>query len=311
MTETERSYYLEAADFDGYVSKARQELKGLTEEHYQNWFIARSLAYYRVCEATARSNKGLFMQLSARNSNGWKLLQRRQGRLYIRRKVSRVKEGLTLALWGEERGLKNIYEGGKSVAADPIFFIATDLKRIAASLCSETDILRKARLSPTACKGSYELNPDFGDDNELFTGIRIATIRYFQRLLAEFEIAVLQPASSGVMSDTIDGLLIGYTEQSLTNLLVSVGLLVDAQTRAHSQDSKPRTWRAVVEALRQRKYLEAGGDAVALWKALNKAYGPAPGQLPSKRNLQDDMIEHNALAKLAFSRAFTLLPIKV
>ena len=309
MTEAERSYYLEAADFDGHVSKARQELKGLTAEHYQNWFITRSLAYYRVCEATARSSKGLFMQLSARNPNGWKLLLRRQGRLYIHRNVSRVRKGLTLALWGEERGLKNIYEGGKSVAADPVFFIATELKRIAASLCSEADILRKARLSPSACKGSYELNPDFGDDNELFTGKRIAQIQYFQSLLSAFESSVLHQDSGG-SADAIEGLLAGYTEQKLTNLLVSIGLLADANTRAHTLDSKPRAWRAVVEALRARKYLEAGGDAVALWKALNKAYGPANGQLPSKRNLQDPMLENNADAKLAFTRAYSLLPPK-
>lgn len=108
----------------------------------------------------------------------------------------------------------------------------------------------------------------------------------------------------------INELLIGYTEHNLTNLLVSVGLLVDAQTLAHAEDSKPRTWRAVVEALRKRKHLEAGGDAVALWKALNKAYGPAKGQLPSKRNLQDPMLDHNADAKLAFERAYSLLTPK-
>ena len=262
MTEAERSYYLEAADFDGYVSKARQELKGLTAEHYQNWFISRSLAYYRVCEATARSSKGLFMQLFAQNPNGWKLLQRRQGRLYIRRNVDRVKEGLSPALWAEERGLKNIYEGGKSVAADPVYFIATELKRIATGLCSEADILRKARLSPTACKGSYELNLDFGDDNELFTGERIAAIQYFQILLSAFEGTVLQQDSADIVADTIDGLLIGYTEQSLTKLLVSVGLLVDVQTRAHAEDSKPRTWRAVVEALRERKHLDVWSQRI-------------------------------------------------
>ena len=312
MTEAERSYYLEAADFDGYVSKARQELKGLTDEHYLNWFISRSLGYYRVCEATARSSKGLFRQFFARNPNsGWKLMQRRRGRLYIRRNVSRVKEGLTLAEWGEERGLKNSYEGGKSVAADPLFFIATELKRIAAKLCSEAEILRKARLSPTACKNSYELSPDYGDDNELFTGNRIALIKYFRQLLEEFESAVLGLDSDKAVVGTLDSLFIGFTEQSLTKILVSVGLLVDAHTRAHTGDSKPRAWRAVVEALRERKYLEPGGDAVALYKALNNAYGPAPGQLPSKRNLQDPMNENNADAKLAYTRARALLPPKV
>ncbi|WP_303310202.1 hypothetical protein [Hymenobacter sp. BT730] len=96
----------------------------------------------------------------------------------------------------------------------------------------------------------------------------------------------------------------GFKETDLDQLLIKLGIL-DGSLH-HTEDSKPRIWRAVIEALRDGKRLILS-DNVALHQALLNRYGETSGQLPSLRSLQGDFNAGNPISQDVYQRAKALL----
>lgn len=233
MTDTERQYYYDVADYSGLVAAARMETFGLTTAHYMVWYERRSWSYFFRKEIDARWSGWLMKRAAkANNTLSSKLLNRRQGRLYVRRKVRGIKQTLLTVCQYERGGYLNLYTVGEHTAADKLFFLATELRRIAEELIAEKPILAEARLASIFTKPLAQLSPDFDfEQSEFETGKRIARIEYFSELLAKFE-AATHPTPA-VQTTKIDAgqlkektfanlLKDPFTETDLTRLLVDL-----------------------------------------------------------------------------------------
>ncbi|GAB3861611.1 hypothetical protein GCM10028822_41360 [Hymenobacter terrigena] len=92
----------------------------------------------------------------------------------------------------------------------------------------------------------------------------------------------------------------GYSVDRFTKLLIALGILNDR--RRHASDSKPRNWRAAIEALRDNRFLSSN-DSAGLYRFLVAEYN-----YPfKKRVIQDGFNAKSLDAQEIYKRANTLL----
>ena len=95
----------------------------------------------------------------------------------------------------------------------------------------------------------------------------------------------------------------GFSVVSLNQLLIKLGILHTSLER--TEDSKPRAWVSVIQALLDAKLLVSDSKP-ALLKALVQEYGENKG-LPELRTIQLGYNPNNAQARGFYSRAMALL----
>lgn len=94
-----------------------------------------------------------------------------------------------------------------------------------------------------------------------------------------------------------------FTVSKLDRLLVSLGLLRDAETCQLTNEAKGSVWIGIIEALRERKQVRRGNNA-AVYEALQGSY-PEIGV--KKRTIQTPYQETNELARFYYGRALAFL----
>ncbi len=122
-------------------------------------------------------------------------------------------------------------------------------------------------------------------------------------------VASTSSKSTHVLLDPWSGILQnGLTLEGLTNVLIGAKLISDRVSLNLTEESKPRTWRAAVEALRERKFISA--SSIDLERAIRLTYGSSAslGRLPSVRTLQEAFNTSNADARKVYNQVKDLLP---
>jgi hypothetical protein len=132
-------------------------------------------------------------------------------------------------------------------------------------------------------------------------------IQEVERMIAEeslnadgFAVQTEQPPKAAPHSLSAKLFLNGYSVEKLTSLLVSLGILTESGQ--HTAESKPRNWRAVIEALRVSKRV-VPTDSAGLYEFLVKQY-----DYPfKKRVIQDVFAAKNIATQEVYTRACALL----
>lgn len=97
----------------------------------------------------------------------------------------------------------------------------------------------------------------------------------------------------------------GFNVSQLDKLLISLGILTE--DFRHTEESRPRVWRAVVEALRVKKLLSPSNSAALHRTLMNKYNSGQQRQLPSLRAVQEQFNADNPDAQDVYQRALRLL----
>lgn len=112
--------------------------------------------------------------------------------------------------------------------------------------------------------------------------------------------ATYSAKSSASLSSFFQG---GFTVENFDQLLTTLGIL--KESRLLTEDSKPRTWVSVLQALLDAKIL-IPSSYISLHEALIHEYGNQDG-LPKPRTLQKGYNSENPQARDFYTRAIALL----
>jgi hypothetical protein len=115
--------------------------------------------------------------------------------------------------------------------------------------------------------------------------------------------AAYSAKSSASLSSFFHG---GFTVKNFDQLLITLGIL--GESRNMTEDSKPRTWVSVLQALLDAKVL-IHSSHIALHEALVQEYGNQDS-LPKPRTLQKGYNSDNAQARDFYARAIALLKLR-
>jgi hypothetical protein len=257
-------YYRTAADYDGVVREASQELSGLTTENLTRWYLARCTDFYfakalrfaslgRVCWPSTPSGSSIRVRRD-------KLAYRLASRLYVLRKMRKTKH--ELSKWFESTIAPGFYEASYARALDKSLYLAKKLKDLTPYILYDAPVYTNARLGRKWLSES-EFNPIkncYYQPHEF--GATIANAQRFRQLLVLFEQHIENAEKplkfeSGKKTAKLSP---GITAEQVQSLLTSVGM--------GTTYTKPGEWAVAFRALVLNQILSGNAPEVLRWAVL-------------------------------------------
>jgi hypothetical protein len=269
-------YYRTAADYDGVVREASQELSGLTTENLTRWYLARCTDFYfakalrfasvgRVCWPSTSSGSSIRVRRD-------KLAYRLASRLYALRKMRKTKHELSKWFESNIDSSTRRHEASYARALDKNLYLAKKLKELAPHILYDATIYTNARLGRNWLPES-EFNPiKFPDYQPHEFGATIAHAQRFRQLLTLFE-QDMQPVDKSIKPELRKKTAIlssGITAEQVQSLLTSVGM--------GTTYTKPGEWAVAFRALVLNQILSGNAPEVLRWAVL-------------KTQVEEDMLE--------------------
>lgn len=293
-----KQHYLEISGFSDVVANLIPELEGLNTDNYFNWYFTKSKWHYYRNSVWGASNP--LMKYAAKSRAGAKLLYRREPRMYVRRKLIKRKQDTIHYYEHFKQVFSNAYAHQKRVCNDAKLILATTLYDFAIELTEDIAVLRQVRLGLDLDR-SHKISSFRGiyDNDEDFTGKRIARIEFFRQILAEFEQQIIQapqvPSTANVPNPTATGLpidaILSIPRRILDQLLLGVTMVEPAVELGRFKalpQVKPWQWANVRAALREKLLIAEISDAEAA-AFFKETYGAEVGRTTMQHNPQVEL----------------------